>query len=75
MNVACVLLIAPRLCMLPSKAECIDITPKRPSCSAVSFFLYFIFIFSSFFNHIEGGSLLFAYSRLSNASLWPSLLS
>lgn len=54
MSVACVLLIAPRLCMLPSKAECIGVTPKRPSYSAVSFFLYFIFVFSSFFNHMEG---------------------
>lgn len=61
--------------MLPSKAECIGVAPERPSYSTVSFFFYFISIFSSSFNHMEVSSLLFAYSRLSNASLWPSLLS
>lgn len=61
--------------MLPSKAECTGVAPERSSYSAVSFFLYFIFVFSSSFNHMEGGSLLFAYSTLSNASLWPLLLS
>lgn len=55
--------------MLPSKAQYIGVALKRPSDSTVSFFLYFIFIFSSFFNHMEGSSLLFTYSRLSNVSL------